>query len=89
MESSASLLATFFNETRGMSLNQAGFITGLLPFVAIFAVLAGGALGMRFTGTRPFFLIAGLLVGLGGLGSFLFGSTALIYLAVIMLGIGS
>lgn len=89
MESSASLLATFFNETRGMSLNQAGFITGLLPFVGIFAVLAGGALGMRFTDTRPFFLIPGLLVGLEGLGSFLFGSTALIYLAVIMLGIGS
>ena len=84
-----SWLPTFFNETRGMSLNQAGFITGLLPFVGIFAVLTGGALGMRFTGTRPFFLIPGLLVGLGGLGSFLFGSTALIYLAVIMLGIGS
>ena len=84
-----SWLPTFFNETRGMSLNQAGFITGLLPFVGIFAVLTGGALGMRFTGTRPFFLIPGLLVGVGGLGTFLFGNTALIYLAVIMLGIGS
>jgi cyanate permease len=84
-----SWLPTFFNETRGMSLNQAGFVTGLLPFVGIFAVLTGGALGMKYTATRPFFLVPGLLVGVGGLGSFLFGNIAFIYLAVILLGVGS
>ena len=37
-----SWLPTFYNETRGMSLTQAGFVTGLLPFVGVFATLVGG-----------------------------------------------
>ncbi|MCE2464433.1 MAG: MFS transporter, partial [Dehalococcoidia bacterium] len=32
-------LPTFYNEARGMSLTQAGFLTSLLPFMGIFAVL--------------------------------------------------
>ena len=37
-------LPSFYNEQRGLSLSEAGFVTGILPFVGIFAVLAGGAL---------------------------------------------
>ena len=52
-----SWLPTFYNEIRGMSLTQAGFITGLLPFVGVFAVLVGGFLPLRFESKKPFFII--------------------------------
>ncbi len=50
-----SWLPTFYNETRGFSLSQAGFITGLLPLVGVVAVLLGGFLPSRI-GTRRLFL---------------------------------
>ena len=70
-----SWLPTFYNEIRGMSLTQSGFVTGLLPFVGVFAVLAGGFLPLRFASRKPFFIVPGLLLGLGGLGSFLIDSS--------------
>jgi cyanate permease len=84
-----SWLPTFYNELRGMSLSQAGFVTGLLPLVGVFAVLAGGFLPLRFASRRPFFVVPGLLLGLGGLGSFLIDGTVGIYVSIVLLGIGS
>jgi len=84
-----SWLPTYYNESRGMSLTQAGFITGLLPFVGIFAVLAGGFLPLRIDSKRVFFIVPGLFVGLGGLGSFLIDNTIGIYVSLVLLGIGS
>ena len=82
-------LPTFYNEVRGISLSQAGFITGLLPLVGVFAVLAGGAVALRVASPRALFAASGLLAGLGGLGAFLLPGPALIYPAVVILGIGS
>ena len=84
-----SWLPTYYNESRGMSLTQAGFMTGLLPFVGIFAVLAGGFLPLRIDSKRVFFIVPGLFVGLGGLGSFLIDNTIGIYVSLVLLGIGS
>ena len=84
-----SWLPTFYNESRGMSLTQAGFVTGLLPFVGVFAVLVGGFLPLKFASKKPFFIVPGLLLGLGGLGSFLIDSTFGIYVSILLLGIGS
>ncbi len=84
-----SWLPTFYNESRGMSLTQAGFITGLLPFVGVFAVLVGGFLPLKFAAKKPFFIVPGLLLGLGGWGSFLIDSTFGIYVSIILLGVGS
>ena len=84
-----SWLPAFYNEIRGMSLTQAGFVTGLLPLVGVFAVLVGGFLPLRFASKRPFFIVPGILLGLGGLGSFLVDNTLGIYVSVILLGIGS
>lgn len=84
-----SWLPTFYNEARGWSLTQAGFVTGLLPFVGVFAVLMGGFLPLRFASRKPFFILPGLLLGLGGLGSFLIDNTFGIYFSVILLGVGS
>ncbi len=82
-------LPTFYNEDRGISLSQAGFITGLLPLVGVFAVLAGGVVALRVASPRALFAASGLMAGLGGLGAFLLPGTGGIYLAVVILGIGS
>jgi len=84
-----SWLPTFYNETRGFSLSQAGFVTGLLPLVGVVAVLLGGFLPSRIGARRLFFTVPGIMVILGGLGSFLFVDSIIIYVAVIVLGIGS
>ncbi|MQG10764.1 MAG: MFS transporter [SAR202 cluster bacterium] len=82
-------LPTFYNEDRGISLSQAGFITGLLPLVGVFAVLVGGVVALRVASPRALFAASGLLAGLGGLGAFLLPGQALIYPAVVIMGIGS
>ena len=82
-------LPTFYNETRGMSLTEAGLIISVLPFVGIFGVLLGGVLPAKIESRRLFFIVPGALVGLGGLGSFLLGDLSLIYLSVILLGLGA
>ena len=84
-----SWLPSFYHEARSLSLNQAGIITGLLPFVGIFAVLVGGLVPARLGSKKMFFLVSGVLVLLGGPGAFLFDNLAGIYLSVIVVGIGS
>ena len=82
-------LPTFYNEERGISLSEAGLVTGILPFVGVFAVLAGGIFPLRFGSSKVLFVGSGLLVGFGGLGAFLFPHLAGIYISVMVLGIGS
>ena len=85
----SSWLPTFYNETRDMSLTQAGFITSLLPFTGIFAVLLGGVLPMKIGPRRLFFIVPGAMAGLGVLGTFMVDHTGLTYASVIVLGMGS
>ena len=59
-------LPSFYQEARGISLQQAGYITSILPFVGIFAVLAGGAFPLLFETFRP------RLAAFGEMGEFLF-----------------
>ena len=99
-------LPTFYSEERGISLSQAGLITSILPFVGIFAVLAGGAVPLLFESYRNVFrqlgalgdfvfsyrgvmVLSGVLAILGGLGAFLLGNVAGIYVSVFVLGVGS
>jgi MFS family permease len=82
-------LPTHLYEFRGMSLAQAGYMTGLLPFVGMFAVLLGGFLTVRVRARRLLFIVPGIMVGLGGFGSFLASNPAVIYASVICLGIGT
>ena len=84
-----SWLPTFLNEARGLSLNQAGFVTGLLPFVGIFALVLAGFVSYRTGPSRNFIIVSGLLVVLSAPGAFLFGNVAGIYLSIIILGLGS
>ena len=82
-------LPTFYNEARGMSLAEAGFLTSLLPFMGIFAVLLGGFLPLRIRPRRLFFIVPGVMAGVGGLGSFLIDNTAVTYFSVILMGLGA
>ena len=84
-----SWLPTFYSETRSFSLSQAGFITSLLPLVGVVAVLLGGILPFQIGARRLVFIAPGIMVILGGLGSFLLEDLVTIYMAVIVLGIGS
>ena len=81
-------LPTFFNEIRNIALDEAGFLTSILPFVGVFAVFAGGALPIRFS-FRSILVFSGILVILGGSGSFLSTGTVGIYAFVVVLGVGS
>lgn len=82
-------LPTFYAETRGMTPEQAGFVTGLLPFVGIFAVLLGGFLPLRVGTPRAYFIIPGLMIVVGGPGAFMLGSPVGIYVSLIVVSIGS
>ena len=82
-------LPTFYNENRGISLSQAGFITGMLPLVGVFAVLVGGAVARRIRAPKVLFATSGVMAGLGGLVAFLFTEPQLIYPAVIVMGMGA
>ena len=84
-----SWLPSFLHEFRGVSLEQAGYITSILPAIGVIAVLVGGFLSLRVKARRPFFVIPGVIVGLGGFGSFLLTDLNAIYLAVIMIGVGT
>ena len=82
-------LPTFFNDHLGLSLSAAGFITGVLPLVGVFAVIAGGIVPLRFDSPRAIFILSGLAAALGGLGSYLVPSLPGIYVAAGVLGFGS
>ena len=82
-------LPTFFNDHLGLTLSQAGLITGMLPFVGVFAVLAGGVVPLRVDSPRAIFIVSGLAAILGGLGSYLVPSMFGIYVAAGILGFGS
>ncbi len=79
-------LPAFYAEERGISAQAAGFITSILPFVGIFAVLAGGAVPLLFESYRSAFQ------RFGGLGDFLFsfrGVMAFSGVLAILGGLGS
>lgn len=82
-------LPSFYYEVHGMSLDKAGALTGILPFMGMGTVLLAGLLSLRFPRRKPFFIVAGLFLGLGGFGAFLLTGTPLVYLALIALGFGA
>ena len=84
-----SWLPTFYHESRDVSLTEAGFIIGLLPFMGIFAVALGGFLPLKIGEKRLFFIVPGAMAGLGGLGAVLVDNTAVTYVSVVLVGLGS
>ena len=81
-------LPTFYQETRDMSESQAGFTTGLIPFMVTAGLLLGGFLPLKLSNKRLFLIVPGVMVALGGLGSYLIDHTAVTYVALVLLGLG-
>ena len=82
-------LPTFYSETRDMSLTQAGFLMSLLPLTGIIAVLLGGYLSLKIRSRRVFFIVPGAMAALGGLGTFMIDNTAVTYISLVFVGLGS
>ena len=82
-------LPTFYSETRDMSLTQAGFLMSLLPLTGIIAVLLGGYLSLKIRSRRVFFIVPGAMAALGGLGTFMIDNTAVTYVSLVFVGLGS
>ena len=85
----SSWLPTYYHESRGMSLTEAGFIISLLPFMGIVAVLLGGFLTLAVRSRHLFFIVPGAVAASAGLATFLVDNTTAIYISVTILGLGA
>jgi MFS family permease len=85
----SAFLPEFFETVRGMSLEQAGALTALIPFAGIFAAAGAGSLTGAIGLRRPFTYPMQILFGLGCLGSVTFTSVAAIRVSLILIGVGS
>ena len=85
----SAFLPEFFQSVRGMTLEQAGSLTALIPFAGVFAAagsgLLGGVIGLR----RPFTYPTQILFALGCLGSVTLTNIGAIRISLILIGVGS
>jgi MFS family permease len=85
----SAFLPEFFQTVRGLTLEQAGNLTALIPLAGVFAAagagLMTGAIGLR----RPFTYPMLILFGLGCLGSVTLTNLAAIRVSLILIGVGS
>jgi MFS transporter, CP family, cyanate transporter len=85
----SSFLPEFFREYRGLGLEQASALTGLLPLTGIFAAglggIASGVLGLR----KPFLWPLAILSLIGFLAVILLTDTAGIAAGLVLVGIGA
>ena len=82
-------LPTFYTEIRGMTPERAGLLTGLLPLVGVFAVLMGAFLPLRVGTPRSYLIGPGIMVIIGGLGTFLSTNNFVLYVSLLVVGTGS
>ena len=80
-------LPTFFTDVRGMDLSTAGFTTAVFTFAGIPATLLGGLLTARTGRRRPIMLWSGLLIGAGGVATFVSPEGYLLFAAVLFTGL--
>ncbi len=80
-------LPTFFTDVRGMDLSAAGFTTAVFTFAGIPAALLGGLLITRMGKRRPIMLWSGLLIGAGGVATFVSPAGYLLFAAVLFTGL--
>ena len=84
-----SFLPEFFREYRGLGLEQASTLTGLLPLTGIFAAglggIASGIVGLR----KPFLWPMAILSLIGFLAAILLTEIAGISIALVLVGIGA
>lgn len=85
----SAFLPEYFQTIRGLTLEQSGNLTALIPLAGIFAAvaagLATGVIGLR----RPFTYPMQALFGLGCLGSVTFTGIGAIRISLVLIGLGS
>jgi cyanate permease len=79
-------LPTYYQSTRGLSLEEAGALVGILTFVGIPGTLLGGFLPQRFNVRRPFLIACGAAVGIAGAGTYLLPPGLPVIAALILAG---
>ena len=82
-----SWLPTFYHEQRGLSLEQAGTISGLLSLTGIIGALLGSTLPVRIPQRRPFLIAGGLGIPLFAAGAIAFDAPLLLYPSILVLGV--
>ena len=85
----SSWLPTYYHESRGMTLTEAGFVISLLPLMGIVALLLGGFLTLAVRSRELFFIVPGAVAASAGLATFLVDNTTAIYISVTVLGLGA
>lgn len=80
-------LPTFFTDVRGMDLGVAGFTTAVFTFAGIPATLLGGLLITRTGTRRPIMIWSGLLIGAGGVATFVSPAGYILLAAVLFTGL--
>ena len=81
-----SWLPTYYHEVRGMPLEQASALGGMIPVMGIFVSLLGGYLAARLGRRKPLLVLSGTLFPFAAFGSFLFEDPVLVRGAVALLG---
>jgi cyanate permease len=82
-------LPAFYYETRDMSFEFSGLLASFLPLSGIIGVAIGGSLPLKFGTPRTYLIIAGALVLVAGPGTYMFQSSWLTYIALLIVGAGS
>ena len=85
----SAFLPEFFQTVRGLTLEQAGGLTSLVPLAGVFAAAGAGVMTGAIGRRRPFTYPMQILFGLGCLGSVTFTSVAAIRISLILIGVGS
>lgn len=84
-----SWLPTYYNEELGFSLERAGTLGGLLALFGIGGSLLGSTMPVRFPRRRPFLIVAGLLIPLFAVGTFVSSSPVLLYPSLALFGVAA
>jgi len=85
----SAFLPEFFQTVRGLTLEQAGSLTALIPLAGIFAAAGAGLMTGAIGRRRPFTYPMQIVFALGCLGSVTFTSVAAIRISLILIGVGS
>lgn len=82
-------LPSFYTEFHGITLAKASFLVSFIALSGIPGTLISGILSSKTGPRREYLIIAGVLTGLGGLGSFLTTNVPIKYISLFSLGFGS
>ena len=84
---SAAWLPTLYHKVHGISLTDAGVLTGVLPLAGIVGLVVASLLTARTRKRRPFLIIPGILVGFAGFAVLVLPNSAALYVALAILGV--